>query len=249
MLSLFPISVLVGVAMLWVFRRTSNRQAIDSAKRRIQACLYEMRLFTEEPSLVWKAQAGLLTGNARYLALMLVPAIAMTVPMVVLFSHLEAFYGMAPLPLGREAVVTIQMKTPIDSAVAAAALQAPPQISVESPAIQVLADRQVTWRIRPTAPVAGVLRITLPDGAAVEKKIDAGAGVRYLAERRVSGLLDYVLHPAESRLPAGNVDWIEIRYPSATVRWLSFDLHWLIWLLIISSITALLLKNRFGVTF
>jgi hypothetical protein len=249
MLSLFPISVLVGVAMLWVFRLTSNQKAIDAAKRRIQACLYEMRLFTEEPSLVWKAQVGLLTGNARYLALMLVPAIIITIPMVVVFAHLEAFYGMAPLPLGREAVVTIQMKTAVDSAVAPAALQAPPQISVESPGIHVVADRQVTWRIRPNAPVAGLLRITLPDGAAVEKTIAAGAGLHYLADRRVSGLLDWVLHPAESRLPDGNVEWIEIRYPAATVHWLGFDLHWLIWLLIISSITALLLKSRFGVTF
>jgi hypothetical protein len=32
-----------------------------------------MRLFTDEPSLVWKAQAGLLAANARYIGLMLLP--------------------------------------------------------------------------------------------------------------------------------------------------------------------------------
>jgi len=169
--------------------------------------------------------------------------------MLVVFPHLEAFYGMDVLPVGREALVTMQMKTAMDSTAAPAALRAPPQISIESPALRILTDRQVTWRIRPNAPVSGLLRITLTDGVAIDKKIEAGAGLHYLADRRVSGLLDYVFHPAESRLPAGNVDWIEIRYPPATVHWLGFDLHWLIWLLIISSITALLLKSRFGVTF
>jgi len=249
MLTLFPISVLVGVAMLWVFRRTSNQKAIAASKRRIQACLYEMRLFTEEPSLVWKAQVGLLTGNLQYLALMLLPAIVMTVPMIAVFAQLEAIYGMDALPVGVEAIVTMQMKTGMDAAIAPPSLQAPPQIRIESPAVRILTDRQVTWRIRPHAPVSGQIRITLPDGVAFEKKIEAGAGLHYLADRRVSGLLDYVFHPAESRLPAGTVDWIEIRYPPATVHWLGIDLHWLIWLLLISSVTALLLKNRFGVTF
>ena len=249
MLSLLPISILVGVAMLWVFRYTSNQKAREAAKRRLQACLYEMRLFTDEPALVWKAQIGLLTGNARYLGLMLLPAFILTVPMVVVFAHLEAFYGMAPLLPGSEAVVTMQMKAPLDPGGPPPGLQAPPQVSVETPAVRVLAERQVSWRIRPSAPVSGLLRITLPDGGAVEKNIEAGSGLRYLSDRRVSGLLDFVLHPAESRLPAGKVDWIEVRYPSATIRWLGLDLHWLVWLLLFSSITALLLKNRFGVTF
>jgi hypothetical protein len=79
-----------------------------------------MRLFTDEPSLVWKAQAGLLAANARYIGLMLAPAIALAVPMVLLFAHLEAWYGLAPLPPGRETLVTVQMKTRLDPAAAPA---------------------------------------------------------------------------------------------------------------------------------
>ena len=56
--TLIPIGLLLGVAMLWVFGRWSNQKAIKAAKRRVEACLYEMRLFTDEPSLVWKAQPG-----------------------------------------------------------------------------------------------------------------------------------------------------------------------------------------------
>jgi hypothetical protein len=44
--TLIPISLLLGGAMLWVFGRTSNQKAIQAAKRRVAACLYELRLFT-----------------------------------------------------------------------------------------------------------------------------------------------------------------------------------------------------------
>jgi hypothetical protein len=247
MLTLIPISLLLGAAMLWVFGRTSNQKAIQAAKRRIQACLYEMRLFTDEPALVWKAQVGLLSANARYLGLMLVPAAILTIPMVLLFAQLEAWYGMAPLPLGRATLVTVQMKTPLDMAAAPPGLAGPPQIAIETPPVRVLAERQVSWRIRPQAPVSGVLRIGMPGGA-VEKTIQAGAGRHYISDRRVSGLWDLIWHPAEPRLPAGNIDWIEIRYPAATIDWLGLDLNWLVWLVLFSMLGALLLKNRFGVT-
>lgn len=248
MLTLIPISLLLGAVMLWVFGRTSNQKAIKAAKRRVQACLYEMRLFTDEPSLVWKAQVGLVAANVRYIGLMLVPAVIVTIPMVLLFARLEAFYGMAPLQPGRETIVTMQMKTPLDPAAAPPSLTAPPEIAIETPPVRIIGDRQVSWRIRPKAPVSGVLRIALPDRV-IEKRIEAGTGLRNLSDRRVSGLLDSVFHPAESRLPAGNIDWIEVRYPSATIPWLGLNLHWLIWLILISMLSALLLRGRFGVTF
>lgn len=248
MLTLIPISLLLGAFTLWVFGHVSDQKAIQAAKRRVQACLYELRLFTDEPSLVWKAQAGLLRANAKYIGLMLVPAIVLTVPMVLLLAQLEPWYGLAPLPPGRETLLTVQMKTPLDPAAAPPRLEAPPEIAVETPAVRVFAERQVSWRIRPKAPVSSVLRIVLASGA-VEKTICAGAGLHHISDRRVSGLWDFIWHPAEARLPAGNIDWIEIRYPSATMHWLGLDLHWLIWLVLFSMLSAVLLKGRFGVTF
>jgi hypothetical protein len=248
MWSLAPISLLLGIAMLWVFRVTSNQAAIRQAKRRLQAHLYELRLFADEPALIWRAQRGLLAANARYIGLMLIPAVVLTVPMVVLFVHLESFYGMGPLPAGEPAIVTLQMKAPLDPQVPPPALEAPEGIAVETPGVRVPGERQVSWRLRPLHAASGYLRVILP-GQTVEKKIEAGAGPRYLSDRRVSTALDLLWHPAEKRLPAGPVEWIEVRYPPATVHWLGLDLHWLIWLLVLSMASALLLKKRFRVSF
>ncbi len=246
MLGLAPLGVLAGVGMLWVFRRTSNQAAIRQVKRQLQAHLYELRLFADEPALIWRAQAGLLAANARYLGLMLVPALVLTAPMAILFAHLEAFYGLEPLPLGQPALVTVQMNAALDPRLPPR-LEAPDGIAVETPAVRDLEARQVSWRIRPLAPVSGYLRVVLP-GEAVEKSVAAGSGPRYLSSRRVRPALDLIWHPAERRLPAGVIDWVEVGYPPAKVHWLGMDLPWLVWLLGFSLLSALVLKRRFGVS-
>ncbi len=245
MLSLVPLSVLLGIAMLWVFRRTSDQAAIRKVKAELQAHLYEMRLFTDEPLLIWKAQSGLLKANVRYLAMMLVPALVLTIPMALIFAQLECFYGYTPLEPGQEAIVTVRMKSEGGQA---PVLRAPDGITVESPAIRMDGGQQISWRIRALRPVAGDMQFMFPD-ATVGKSVQAGVGPQYVSERRVSSALDLIWHPAESRLPAGPVDWIELRYPAATVHAFGLDLHWLVWLLILSMASGLIFKRQFRVSF
>jgi len=247
LISLAPLSLLLGIAMLWVFRRTSNQEAIGKAKARAAAYLYEMRLFADEPALIWKAQWGLLKANARYIGLMLVPAIVMSVPMVLLFSELECFYGHRPLAPGEAAILTVQLKAP--SSGAAPVVRTPEGIVVETDGVRVDGGRQISWRLRATRPAAGSLEIAFPDET-VEKSVEAGApGPQYVSDRRVSSIGDLVWHPAEGLLSSRRVDWIELRYPEVSVAALGFELPWLVWLLLFSMISALALKRRFRVTF
>jgi hypothetical protein len=241
MFVLLLISVVAGVGMLWVFRTTTNQAAVREAKRRIQAHLYELRLFSDEPLLMLKAQRGLLAANFRYISLMLAPALVMLIPMVLILGQLQCLYGYRPIQSGTAAVVNLGAEsgvTPI--------LQAPDGIVVETPAVHI--DHEMSWRIRATRPVAGVLRFVLP-GQTIEKTIRTGSGSEYVSERRVRSLLDWLWHPGESRLPAGPVNWIEVRYPNAGMHALGLDLDWLVWFILFSSATALLLKPWFSVTF
>jgi uncharacterized membrane protein (DUF106 family) len=246
MVSLVPLSAMVGIGMLWVFRRTSDQKAIRKVKRELQAHLYEMRLFTDEPLLIWKAQWSLLKANGRYLGRMLVPVAVMTIPMVVIFTQLECFYGYAPLKPGQEAIVTVQMKNGASSPVPV--LRAPEGIVIGSPAIRVEEQGQISWRIHALRPVTGELQF-LFSGQTLDKSVKVGAGPQYVSERRVSSTLDLLWHPAESRLPAGPVDWIELRYPKATVHAVGLDLDWFIWMLILSLASGLIFKRQFRVSF
>ena len=247
-LSLIPISVLVGAGMLIVFRHTSNQQAIRQVKNRLWAHLMELRLFSDEPALVWRAHQDLLAANLRYLALMLRPALVLALPMILLFVNLEAFYGRAPLTPGRTSLVTMQLAGRLDPAAPAPELQAPAHVAVETEAVRAVVSGQVSWRIRPLAPGSGSLRVVLPEGT-VEKTVVAGEGMRYLAQRRVRSLAGLLWHPGEKPLANRRVDWIEVRYPPAKVRWLGLELHWAVWLVALSTAAALLLRNRFRVAF
>jgi hypothetical protein len=240
--SLGPISALTGVAMLWVFGRFSNQAAIRRAKARLQAHLYELRLFADEPSLIWRAQKGLLASNARYLGLMLKPAIVLTIPMIPLLVQLDCFYGRSPLAVGEPAIVAVTMKDATPPG-----LQGPPGIRVETPAVRVPRENLILWRIRPQQEAAGALRFVLSD-AILEKTVVSGAGLRYLSAERAGSLGGLFWSPREKLLPAGPVERIEVRYPSAEIRWGPLSFHWLVWFLVISMVAALLLKGRLGVT-
>src|SRR5258707_5754842 len=101
------LSAIVGVAMLWVFGKTSNQARMKQIKRKVYASLLELRVFADEPAVTWRAQKSLFAANLRYMGLALRPAVWMILPMGLLLLHLEAFYGRAPLAVGREAIVTM----------------------------------------------------------------------------------------------------------------------------------------------
>ncbi len=244
--SLGPISVLAGVGMLWVFRKTSNQTSIRRLKKRRQAFLLEIRLFGDEPAMIWRAQKALLAANARYIGYMLWPVVVLTPPMLLLFVQLEAFYGRVPLRAGQAALITAQWNGPLPAN--APALEAPDGIAVEGPPVRVAEDGQISWRLRARNDVEGLLQLRL-EGMAIEKSIAAGAGPRYLNSRRPSSWPDFFWSPGEARLPAGPVDWIEVGYPAAEVSWMGFELHWLWWFLIFSMASALVFRKWMKVTF
>ena len=65
------LSALVGVAMLWVFRKTSNQARMKQVKRKVYASLLELRVFADEPAVTWRAQKSLFAANFRYMGLAL----------------------------------------------------------------------------------------------------------------------------------------------------------------------------------
>jgi len=247
MLSLALISVLAGIGMLWVFRRASDQAAIRAARNRLKAHVYELRLFADEPSLIWRAQKGLLTGNLRLMRLTLRPAVVLALPFILLVIWLEPFFGKEPLPLGRPAILTVQLKHPVDPNGPPPILQAPQEILVETAPVRSIGDRQISWRIRPTRRVSGTLKVVLPNET-LAKHVEAGPGLRYLVNRRENSLLARLWHPSEPGLSSGFAEWIEIAYPSRQIRWFGIEFHWLVWFVLISMASAFLLKRRMGVS-
>jgi hypothetical protein len=243
--SLAGVSLGCGLATYWVFRRFTDRAAVRAARKRLQAHVLEIRLYSSEPALIWGAQKALLRDNLRLIALMSRPALMLALPLAWLFVQLDSTYGQGPLPVGGDAVVTLQMERGLEPSDAALSLQAPPEIAVETPPVRAFADRQICWRIRTLRPVCGELRFALR-GYAIQKTIGAGERNGLLSRRRERSLWGFLLHPEESRLPRGDVAWVEVDYPRANVSIAGLSLPWLVWFLSISTAGTLGLAMWLG---
>jgi Type I phosphodiesterase / nucleotide pyrophosphatase len=115
-------------------------------------------------------------------------------------------------------------------------LDAPRGISVETPPVRDLSDRQISWRIRPTEVVRGSLRLT-SWGNTIEKKVSAGDRTAFLLRRREHFLFQFLLHPEESPIRPPGVAWVEVDYPKME--------SWIFGFLAISTASALVF-NRYA---
>lgn len=231
LLTLLPIAALAGMATMFAFLRWTNMDAFRRTTNRITALVMELGLFIEEPVLVLRAQRELLRQNARLLALVARPTLVVAIAFFLLLPHLEALYGNAALRAGEAAVVTAQLTGTISKA--RFALLAPPPIAVETPGVHILARNQISWRIRPLAPISTALEVLSPSGP-VSKRIAAGPGVHYLSPVRTNSWMLFLLHPVEPRIANPEVSSIAIAYPPALI----LHVHWMIWFIGVSTVAA-----------
>lgn len=227
---LLIISIFAGLLTAYVIQRTTSPAALRTVRNNIYAHLLEFRLFFDDPGLIWQAQLSLLRDNVRLLRLLLPPTLILAIPMTWLVMQLEAEYGLRPIRPGEAAVVTAQLSRPIDAS-DRFDLRGVAGITVESPPIRSLEDRQVSWRIRPARDIQGSLRLVV-NGHGVGKSVASGGSNKILSPRRSRSLAAFLLHPEEPRLPDGGLAWVEVAYPEAGAGWI-------VWFLAISAVAAL----------
>ena len=242
------VSLAAGVVMLLIFRAISRPDTIRAAKRRMQARLLELRLFGDEPSLVWRAQTGLLAANLRYLRAMLVPIVAVAIPFVLVFPHLDAIYGRAPLPPGAATVLTLRLHDPFGASLPEPQIEVPPGLKVETAAVRVPAAREISWELLAEGAVSQPVRIRV-GGAAVAKMVRAGSRGLYLADAAEASPLAWIWDPGEPLISAPGIDSVRIEYRAARYSLWGLELPWEAWFVIFSMVTALAAKSYWKVVF
>jgi hypothetical protein len=223
-------------------RRFSDQAAIRTAKARVRAHLYELRLF-DDPILILRAQKKLLLWNLRYVRLALRPAAAITIPALLIATQLHALYGKRALLQDEATVVTVQLKR---AATPDPVLTTTPGFRVESPSVRVTSLRQICWRVRAIANSDGVLRLEVP-GEMVEAPIRAGPGLRYVSAACASSPLGWIRDGC--RIRSNFAESLMIEYPDGAVSLAGIEAHWLLWFVLFWFGTMLLLRRRFRVTF
>ncbi len=237
------LSILIGIVMLWVVGKTSNQHAVERSKKHMQAHLLEMRLFGDDPVLLLRAQKDLVLNNFKYAMHMLRPMLFLTAPMVILYSHLDAVYGRRPLRIGETALVTAKM----DLSGATPSLTASRGFEVETPAVRVRPAGEASWRVRAVGEGEAELTLKSQHGE-LRKSAVVGDGFGYVPQRRARAWWQRLfLAPGEDGYESAEIEWFEIRYPEREIGFGPLTAHWVVWFLLISILTAYLLKGFFGV--
>lgn len=258
------VSLVVAVAMLLVFKATSNQDGLAVVKKKIHACLFEIRLHNDDLRAILRAQGELMVHNLSYLRYSLVPMLWMIVPFVLVVAQLQFHYGYDPIEPGQTALVKVALADGWEDAVPVtevdgftkpvARLEAPAGIEVTSPAVWIPSASELDWRIEGKTPGDYELTVHLGegDGTSVAKQVrvaETGSAIERMSPIRPDrSFLDQLIYPAEAPLPDGPVHRVTVTYQDAEVWFLGWNTHWLVVFFILSIAFAFALRNRFGVT-
>jgi hypothetical protein len=212
--SLTLISLAAGWLLAWGFLRISNRPALAASISRVRAHLMELRLFADEPALVWTAQWDLVKANAVFLWCMLRPLALLAIPAALLMWQLEPFYARTPLQPNAPALLTWESS---QAATAAPTLASAGGIAVETPAVRWNGNRNASWRLR---------------------AIGSGAAQLPLGQ----GMVQVVAGDSFTRLPLSQSlhgESVTIAYPERQFSLFGWSMGWASWFLLWSSLSAM----------
>jgi len=236
---LLLVSVLTGVAMLLVFKATSNQRAIRRTRDLIRAHMLAMRLFRDEPAAVVDSEKKVLRTNVTYLRYALVPIVFIFPIVVLIMVQLNLRYGAAPAQPGEAVVVTATFDGALDDDVT---LAAPAGVTVETPALRIPYKREADWRVRPAR--AGKYELVLKSkGESYAKELVVGEeGVGRVSAKRVAGAWAQLMNPGERPL-SSDLKEIEVTYPGRENKLFGLGVHWVITFFIVSLVAAFALKG------
>jgi len=242
------VSLVTGILMLLIFKKTSNQDAIKRAKNQIKARLLEIRLFKNDTGGSFRSQAAILGANFRYMGHALRPMLVMFIPVLLILSQLNLRYGAASLRPGEQALVKMTLAKGASADGLGATLQPSPGVVVETPPLRIEEEGEVDWRIRAESP--GLQRLTFNVGGAdIVKSVSVGQAMpARVSPLRARKFMDLFLYPGEKPLPNSSpVTKIEVVFPPQRLPLFRGSVHWLVAFFVLSLVFGFALKGVFKV--
>lgn len=238
--SLTLISIVSGAGMLWVVGRLTDQRRLERARDQMSSAIYEIRLYLDSPLQITRAQVRLVRSSFAYIGLTLPPLLVLAAPLGLLFLHLEARFDMAPLPVGRDAVVVVELtKAPSRQQIRVASSE-----GIRATAPLLIEARRAFLRVRPERAGAHEL-VVEAFGERVTKALFAGEEAKASPER-LRGWEALLTSGLERPLPSDSVvRAIRIHHPTSEYH--LFGVVWWIYFLVVATGAAMLLRGPMGV--
>jgi hypothetical protein len=244
-------ALLTAVPMLLVFRAVSDQPKLVAVKRAIVGGLFEIRLFNDDLSAIFRAQGEILRHNLHYLRLSLVPMLWLIVPLGLTVAHLEYHFGYTGPASGQPVVVkaTLRSDRAPDFSPEALRIEVPPHVRVLTPAVWFPAAGEVLWQVSADTPGEYELRLLVGAESVVKTLHVAGGVARRSPKRLERSFINQLAYPAERPLPDDSaMSSVSVGYETAGIALLGWNVPWLFVYFGLTVIFALPLKKLLGVT-
>lgn len=218
-LALSVIAFAVTIPMLWVVRVTSNQAKLETAKHRMQAAVFEIRLFNDDARLIGLATVQAFWHSLRYVGLMFVPLLWMFLPFVILITHMQGYFGYQTLVPGEPVLLKVVLDVNPDSrARPDIKLELPEGLKQDGPAVWLPRTRTMVWRLLPNTRAVYDIAL-LAENTRLEKTLTTEtAPLIRRSPVRTRDPWTLVAYPYENPLPAdGRIDAISVNYPGNTL--------------------------------
>jgi uncharacterized membrane protein len=248
MAALSVISLVTGVAMIFIFKATSDQKRIKETRDKFKARILEMRIYQDNIILIHKALFKALGTNISYLRVSLKPILVLVAFVLLIFIQLDERYGRRALDAGEKALFTVTLEEGLDPLEATFDLTAGDGLAVDSPPVRAGVDRQIHWRIRATEPGNHDLTVKVNDQDYVFPVRAERSNAPIGHVRSDGAVWNPLLFPSLPRIPkASAIQTVELHYPSTDYSLFGWRTHWLVVFIIFSFVGALIPKFLFKI--
>jgi hypothetical protein len=246
-LSATLVAVVTGVALLAVFKYTSNQRAIKRVKDDIKANLLALKLFNTSAGVALASQVRVIRGALQLLALALVPMLVMAFPVLFLLGQLSLWYQARPLRPGEDALVTLKLRDEAGRSLPDAALEPTSVVDVTVGPVRVPSKHEVCWKIEAREAGRHRLMFRLGDERCEKELVVGEHFMRTSLLRPDWELSDALVHPAEEPfIPESPFRSIAIDYPQRSA-WTSGTDSWLVYWFAVSMVSGFAFRGLLNV--
>ncbi len=248
MIGIALLSLIIGIGILLVYKKTSNQEKLGAVKRKIHAGLFEIRLFNDDFRAILRGVGDILRHNLSYVGLSFVPLVWMIVPLVLVIAQLQFHYGYQGLEPGAQALVEVEIEAEDRPQLQ---LEAPQGLKIEAGPMWIPAKGEMSWRISAVERGDYDLSLNL-NGETVTKSVRVTDDIVRISPNRLEkGFFNQLLYPAEDPLPDSTpIRAINVSYPAgnAGIEGWESEITWMLFFFLLSIVFAFALRKPFNVT-
>jgi hypothetical protein len=240
------ISVAIGLAMVVVFRYTSDQKAIHIAKDQLKAHLLAVRLYQDQLPVVLRAYGRIIRGTGRYIRLAFRPLLVVIVPIMFMIVQLDRYLGLMPVQPAQPFLVKVRTRG-LD-VLNEVSLQLPPEVTQSAPAVHIPADNEVVWRL--VAEKNGTYDLDVAAGGqTLAKQVVVSPDVIRLSPVRLRDQFwERIFTSGEPALPDSSpIQSIAVTYLPRNIEFAWVEWNWIVLFFVLSLVAGFIFKEALGI--